>query len=144
MQECKEVLEWALDGYYAHYKMYLYVFRNQAQKNIKSSYPGQDAIELPSNTQHGLLTSALTEEEHEKQVEEEEALRKAGEEQRQQEEALKAAQADSEAKAVQLKEAADQVAEAARRELIAKLDAPEAALKARKSQLEARLEQMAH
>eukprot|EP00798_Chlamydomonas_sp_ICE-L_P004543 gene4543-14721_t len=65
-QEMTAVVEWFLDTYYRHYKLYIYAFTKRVLMN---SHPLDD-VELPSLPLQP-LNDAMTEEEHAEVVEEE-------------------------------------------------------------------------
>jgi len=90
LQEYKKVLEWALDTYYRHYKLYQYCFTDRVVVTVEQKHP-LDIIELPPLPLQP-MNDAMTEEQH------------------------RAAQSEEEKKAEEARQAAEEAAAAAAEE----------------------------
>lgn len=70
--EMKRVMDWMLDTYYRHFKLYQYAFTDRVTMSVAQVHP-LDTIELLTELQP--LDIAITEEQHQEQLTEEERKR---------------------------------------------------------------------
>lgn len=84
--EMQRAMQWMLDTYYRHYKLYMYTFTDRVTMSVVTVHPS-DSVELPPELPP--LNDALTEEQHMAQLDEEQRQRE--QEQRAAEEAAAAA-----------------------------------------------------
>lgn len=75
-QEMQRILQWMLDSYYRHYKLYMYVFTNRVTMSVTSFHPLQ-SVELAAVLQP--LNEAMTEEQYLALMDEEQRQKEAEE-----------------------------------------------------------------
>jgi hypothetical protein len=66
--EMKAILEWALDTYFRHYKLYMYAFTDRVLMSVEQAHP-LDIVEIAPGIPS--LNDAMTEEQHAEVVSEE-------------------------------------------------------------------------